>query len=169
MPCHLFSPPSLASPPPPLCFPAGISTAFSEASAPGSGGPNSEETAALLERGGGLWELYSSHARAFPFREVLVVRGAAEGGRRLTYTDLAEGVEALGATFHLSSEERVGVWLGNCEEWVGALLACARMRVPLVAVPLSAAPAEAQAMLRTARVTTLVREPLSQLTVKKCL
>jgi hypothetical protein len=148
-----LNPPSLALPP------AGVSTTSfgSSDTSPRELGPDSEAIAALLARGGGLWELYSAHVRAFPFREVLVVHGASEGGRRLTYNDLAEGVETLGATVHLSTEERVGVWLGNCEEWVGALLACARARVPLAAVPLSATPAEAQAMLRAARVTTLVR------------
>jgi acyl-CoA synthetase len=71
-----------------------------------------------------LYTLLRKHAIARPQAYAL-----RDSGRRLTWKDLLQWVEAIGADLHeagLKRGQRVSVWLPNCAEGVAVFLACSR-------------------------------------------
>jgi len=82
-----------------------------------------------------VWEQLRQHAVTHPYREALVLPGS---GRRLDFATLAAAAATLQAALRAGPNQRVGLWLRNCEAWVVCMLTCARAGAVLVALPISA-------------------------------
>lgn len=100
-----------------------------------------------------MWEAYTQLVQRHPHREALVVRST---GCRLSFAQLAAEAADLQREVPVLPEDRVGVWMGNCEAWVVCMLATARAGAVFVPIALAYTPGEARHVMKSTGITTLV-------------